>query len=174
MRTMKILGAVTIAGALIALAGCSSTAPATTQVPIPTPTIEAATTQQVASVLAGYEPEWREVVENATSCRVTWLLDDSPTGQLKGSSCFLKEKTLGITAQLVLRDWSNLAIPSSMQALVDETSQVLQQIADVDIAKECGDEFSPTDTEECSSALGARNTLYLALERSLNKWSPYL
>lgn len=158
--------------AIALLTGCSPVAPATT--PSPTPTPETATPQQVASVLAQYQSDWREVVTGAGECRFTWTIDTSPTAKIKGMSCYLKEQTIGITSQLVMRDWKKLTIPSSMKTIVDNTSVILTGIAAIDLKTVCGTGTVPTEAPECNSALGSRYSLYSQLGRQLDAWSPYL
>ncbi|PRB08801.1 hypothetical protein CQ044_00050 [Microbacterium sp. MYb64] len=114
------------------------------------------------------------MVDGAIDCRATWALDTDPVGKIKGSSCYLREQTIGITAQLVLRDWAKLEIPSSMSSLVGDTSKLLQGVADIDLKTECGADVVPADTAQCNTALGSRNFLYTALKPQLAAWSPYL
>lgn len=169
-----------LAGSVVALgmlAGCGAAEPAA---PTPTASTEPAavveaTPEQVASVLAEYEPEWREVIDAAGDCRFTWTIGgDTPTSQLEGMSCYTREQTIGITAQLVPRDWAALEIPSSMQGLVDDTTEVLSLISDVDLAAVCGADSVPANTPECTAAIGSRNVSYGLLESQLDAWKPYL
>jgi len=94
--------------------------------------------------------------------------------KIKGMSCYLQEQTIGITAQLVVRDLDKLDIAPSMQSLVSKTEQVLELIAGVDLKAVCGEESLPVDTEACTSALGSRNMHYGILESQLDAWRPYL
>lgn len=174
LSTMKIrTAAIAVLLAVAALTGCSSSAPEATPTPTQTSDPEA-TPEQVASVIAEYESDWREVIDGAFDCRFTWTMDDSPTGQLEGMTCFTTEKTIGITAQLVTRDWAAMDVPASMQGLVDDTTEVLGRISDVDLDSVCGTDSIPSSTQECNEALGNRNATYLQLESQLDKWGPYL
>lgn len=125
-------------------------------------------------MLAQYETDWREVIDSALDCRFTWTLSNSPTSELDGMACYTREQTIGLTTQIVMRDWGELDIPASMQSLVDETSSVLQLIADVDLPAICGDGNVPAETDECNKALGSRSFNYTMLESKLDAWGPYL
>lgn len=163
---------------ILLLAGCAPAATEASSTPTPTatptPTIEAATAEQVASVIAEYETAWREVIDGAVECRMTWAIDKDPTAEIRGMSCYLQEQTIGISAQLVMRDWGELVIPSSMKSLVDDTSKVLELIADPDLKSVCGEDAVPAKTDECNAALGSRNFAYSLLESKLDAWKPYL
>jgi hypothetical protein len=173
--TMKKL--VTLAALALVLTGCTAAPDAApSESATPTATVEAATSEQVASVLAEYEPTWREVIADAGECRFTWTLGDAAdvTTQLEGLSCYTTEKTIGITSQLVVRDWTAMDIPADLQGLVDETSAVLELISDVDLTAVCGDEEVPDGSDTCNAGLGSRYAAYRTLDSQLNKWSPYL
>lgn len=144
-----------------------------------TPTEEAveyATEAQVASVIAKYETDWRKVIEESGQCRLYWVEEDpSDEASLKGYSCFMREKTLGMTAQLAADDLDAKEVPPSMKDLVSETTMTLLVLASVNLEEVCGaGDASDLASEECSSALGLLNTGYSHLEQSLNAWSPYL
>lgn len=177
MNKRSRVGALAASVAAVAmLVGCGATESAA---PTPTATAEAeavaeATPEQVASVLAEYEPDWREVIDAAFDCRFTWTMDDTPTGQLEGMACYTREQTIGITAQLVPRDWAAMEIPASMQGLVDDTTEVLSLISGVDLAAICGADSVPASTPECNEAVGGRNVAYGLLESQLDAWAPYL
>ncbi|WP_141881309.1 hypothetical protein [Homoserinimonas aerilata] len=164
-----------IVAAVLILAGCASEPePESSRGPEPT-VVEYATENQVASVIAEYEPKWREVIEESTECRFLWVLGGSTIAEeIHGDVCFMQEKTIGITAQLVLRDWEALNVPESLQSLVTDTSTVLREIGRGDLKTICGEASRPVETDECNSELAGRNMLYSQLESSLNKWSPYL
>jgi hypothetical protein len=160
--------------AALLLTGCAAESPAPEETE-PVPVVESATENQVSSVLAEYEPEWRERIEEAGDCRFTWTLGGSTIAEEIGAdACFIAEKTMGITSQLVIRDWDALVIPQSMVAIVDDTSKVIAAISEVDLKLLCGDEARPADTQACTDALGSRNFLYNQLESELDKWAPYL
>lgn len=176
MKTRDALAPMAVG--LLLLTGCgaggSNAEPKPTVTPWVEPTPEEATPEQVASVLSEYETDWRDVIDSSYDCRFTWTLDDSATGQLEGMTCYTTEKTIGITSQLVVRDWGAMEIPSSMQELVDDTSAVLGLISDTDLEAVCGTEPIPSTTQECNEALGSRNFAYSVLEGELDKWKPYL
>lgn len=159
--------------AAIVLTGCAAS-------PVPeaaesSPSSDLATENQVASVLAEYEPEWRERIAESASCRFTWTLGGATIAEeISADACYIAETTMGITAQLVVRDWNELRIPPSMSSLVEDTSKILTAIGDIDLATICGTEARPADTPECTEALGSRNFFYGLLDSQLDKWSPYL
>ena len=162
-----------IVAAALLLAGCSaSPAAEPTRTPTPTPTPEYATENQVASVIAAYESDWREVIDGAGECRAGWVFDP---GSLPGMSCWLREQTLTTTAELTIPDLGELEIPPSMVGLVASTTAVLQGIVDVGAKTVCGDGVAePADTPECTEALGSLNNYYRMLEGELDSWGPYL
>lgn len=162
------------------LAGCASAAPEPTAPPEPVEVeeVEYATEPQVASVIAKYESDWREVIDGAGECRLNWVnaaADESDLlSSLEGYSCFMREKTLGVTAQLAVRDLEELEIPPSMETLVSETKATLLTLSSFDLEAICGTEDAPADTPECQDALGTRNYGYGVLEDQLAAWGPYL
>ncbi|SDP19160.1 hypothetical protein SAMN04489867_1684 [Pedococcus dokdonensis] len=51
----------------------------------------------------------------------------------------------------------------------------LQLVVEADLENACGPAMTERkDTEECSSALGARSMSYTVQSSALDKWSPYL
>lgn len=172
MRPARAL--LTAAFALVAMSGCAS-APAA--VPTPTPTPESATPEQVASIIAEYEADWREVVENATMCRLHWVMGETALDEAEGVVCYMREQTIVITAELVLRDLATVVVPDSMSELVDETTQALSAVAAVPLTAACGEEFEvpDLDDEDCSEAAGDLLFAYdFLLDSVLEKWRPYL
>lgn len=159
---------------IAALSGCSDASPSAAPSPTEAVASNEATPEQVASVLAEYDTDWREVIDGAIDCRFTWTLDDTATGQLEGMACYTREQTMGITSQLVVRDWGEMEIPASMTDLVADTVAMLGLISEVDLAAVCGAEAVPAATQECTDALGSRNFAYSALGGQLDKWKPYL
>lgn len=157
---------------VLTITGCT----AASSVPEPSPSAVAyATENQVASVIAGYEPDWREVIEDSANCRFLWVLGGSTFAEeVEAMTCFIQEKTMGVTAQIVIRDLGKLEIPPSMAELVGDTNVQLQAIADIDLELLCGSEDVPSDAAECTEALGSRNFVYGVLDGTLDKWSPYL
>lgn len=158
--------------AVLTLGGCAPAAPEPEATP--TPTVPSATPEQVASVLAEYETDWRETIDQSGDCRFIWVLGTSLADEMKGMTCYLREQTIGLTAQIVIRDWSTMAIPDSMAKLVDDTREVLDQIGKIDLKANCGSDAVPSDEDVCNAALGARNGLYGQLEGKLDAWGPYL
>lgn len=161
-----------IAAALI-LAGCAPTAtPPAEPTSTPGPTPEYATENQVASVIAAHESDWREVIDGAFECRSMWY---STPGSIPGMTCWIKEQTLITTAETAIRDLGELEIPPSMESLVESTTAVLQGIVDVDATTVCGEGvLEPVDTPECTEALGSLTWSYTMLEQELEAWAPYL
>jgi hypothetical protein len=136
-----------------------------------------ATPQQVASVIAGMEGDWREVVDEAGECRFTWVLgdDDDPADRITGMTCYMRETTIGYTAQTAMESLADLNVPDSMSSLVDETNMALQNVVDVDLEPVCGEATEgPNDSKPCDRALGQRMGAYSSLENVLDKWGPYL
>ncbi|MCW4458207.1 hypothetical protein [Microbacterium sp. MPKO10] len=163
----------------LGLYGCSGGTEAAsgvaTQSSTPAPTNSEATESQVASVLAEYESNWRETIDSAADCRYIWSFGgDDVTGDLEAMTCYLNEQTLVMNAQTVVRDWEDMDVPSSMDTIVRETSQVLTEIGAVDLASVCGDQEAPIESDECDAELGSLNMLYSTLESKLDAWGPYL
>jgi hypothetical protein len=159
---------------LLALTGCSASptaAETTVGTPSSAPTPTYATENQVASVIAEYETDWRETMDEAGGCRFDWTM--SP-GSITGFACYLNEQTMSTTSELVLLDLDALDIPPSMTALVADTTAVLQLIVDKDLKGNCGEAEEPADTQECTDTLGGLNFLYNTLEGRLDAWKPYL
>lgn len=175
MGTLHARGMAVLAVGIFALAGCSAQVPtepvaiSASAAPSADP---AASENQVASVIAEREADWREVIDNAITCRTDWAL--SP-GKMSNLSCYLQEQTIINTAQLALRDFADLKVPASMSSLVDSTTVVLEQIGAVDLQGACGEGMvEPADSPECNEALGTLNFLYMTLGDKLDAWGPYL
>lgn len=155
---------------MLALTGCSSAGEAEpTATPTPTPTY--ATTAQVASVIAGYEQDWRDVYDRATACRVA--LVTNPEG-IEAVTCSFTEQTAGLNAFLAARDIRALAVPPELDSLVASTLPVLDQMAATDFDSSCLVDGTFTDSEACTTFLGQRFAYYLQLDGELDKWGPYL
>ncbi|MGH8894421.1 MAG: hypothetical protein ACRDWY_14120 [Actinomycetes bacterium] len=151
-----------------------STPAAASETPSPTPS--AATEAQVASVLAGYEKDWREVIDKAGECRFSLTMKDpGPLAEAERLSCYTREVTAGMTAQTAIRDLDALTMPDSLTSLVSETEAALQAAADVDLESLCGPPMSEIkDSRKCDRALGTRMWAHQQLDTALDKWSPYL
>lgn len=144
--------------------------------PTPTPTASAATEAQLASVIAGYQRDWREVIRNASDCRFDLAMQDSG-GIAKAArlSCYTDEITIGLTAASALEELAAMSAPDSMTALVDETTAALQGVAGVDLETVCGPAMSEIrGDKKCRTALGTRMWAYDDLDTALDRWSPYL
>ena len=166
---------VLVLGLLLVLTGCAPTtapkAEPTTKAPVE---VVYATEAQVASVIAEYEPTWREVIADAGDCRFVWTLGTTTLDEMQGFSCYLQEQTIGITAQLVVRDFEALDIPPSMTSIVSSSTALLAQISAIDLKSLCGEGELPVESTECNEAFGGRNFLYNQLAKELDAWSPYL
>jgi hypothetical protein len=166
---VKILSAAAVAlAALVVTTGCSSAQPAA---PTPTPTATYASENQVASVIAEYESDWRETIDSASSCRLGYVTGADPASDYV---CKTREETIGITAQLATRDLRKLNVPKSMASLVDGTDDALSAISRNDVKLLCGDDGWGGDDTTCNSALASRYAAYQELEAKLDAWSPYL
>lgn len=175
-----------LAALLVAVSACGSGADpgdrekaSASKGPTASETAEApatATPEQVASVIAGRESDWREVIDEAFDCRFSWTMpEDDPADKADRMSCYMREVTAGITAQTTIEALAELNVPASMASLVDETNTVLHSVADVQLEAVCGDALDgPKDTKACDLALGERMGAYTALETVLDKWGPYL
>lgn len=170
--------------AAIGLAGCGGSETTETAAESPTPSETTTTTaptatqaapEQVASVIAGHESDWRETIDGAGDCRILKAMASTTVDEVSLMSCYTREVTMGITARNAIRDLNALDVPSSMAPLVEETTRALQAVADVDLEAACGPPMDrPNTTDECSLALGERFVLYGLLESALDKWRPYL
>ena len=176
-----------VAAVAIGLAGCGGVvdteaaaesptpSEATTITVTQTPTATEATPEQVASVIAGQESDWRETIDGAGECRILNTIGEGPADELQLTTCYLGELTMGVSASHAIRGLNSLDVPGSMSGLVEETIGVLQAVADIDLEGACGPAFStPADTQECSDALGSRFVHYGLLGTTLDKWRPYL
>src|SRR5690606_5135703 len=78
---------------------------ATTEAAVET-TEEYATENQVASVIAGYETYWREMIEEAVHCRFLYVMNEdlSPAEDMERYTCFLSEATIGTEAAIATRE----------------------------------------------------------------------
>ncbi|MFA0850165.1 hypothetical protein ABRP24_009655 [Curtobacterium sp. WHRI 8282] len=139
-----------------------------------TPTATAASENEVASVVAEYAPDWRDVIDNASGCRLEFVMGSDVA---RSYVCETSEKTMGITAGLAARSLNELKIPEAMSSLVSETGSILEGIAADDLSVLCGDDgWNGTDEDDkaCTAALGNRFALYQQLDAKLSAWSPYL
>jgi hypothetical protein len=153
-----------------------STPVETVQAPEATPESTEATPEQLASIVAGYETDWRDTIEGAGDCRLTWTVGDAtdPTTNMEGMACFLNEQTLTMTAETAGKDLRALTPPSSMQTLYDDTLTALDGIKSVPLEDDCGTDSWPSSDETCSTTLGELFTGMRSLETVLDQWGPYL
>lgn len=183
MRIKTIITLLGIVG-LFSLAGCGSGNEADVRTPAAeqtTPSVtvteeQTATPQELASVVAAYEQDWRDTVAGAGECRVEWVVADEsdPTSLAKSLTCFTREKTIVLSTQIVARDLRELNPPASMQSIYDDTIATLDDVASSDLEGECGNGNAPADTSECSAVLGSLMHSYDELERILDSWAPYM
>lgn len=180
MARRTALRAVALSGVLaLALSACGEDEPRPLE-PAITSTEAAkppsATPEQLASVVAGEEAAWREVIDGAFDCRFSWTLGgETPIDEANQTSCYLREIAVGLTARTVMDSLAELQAPDSMTALVDETSVALRQVVDVNLEASCGRAFvGPKSTPRCQTALGQRMWAYRSLEVALDQWAPYL
>jgi hypothetical protein len=152
----------------------STAAEAASETPSPSPT--AATEAQVASVVAGYQKDWREIIKKAADCRWDYtMMDRGVLAEANRMTCYMQEVTAGTSAGNAIRDLDALTIPDSLTSLVSETETALQAVADVDLEAVCGPVLEEIkDTRKCSRALGTRYGAYQDLDEVLDKWGPYL
>ncbi|WP_159571656.1 hypothetical protein [Curtobacterium sp. 18060] len=140
----------------------------------PTPTATTASENEVASVVAEYAPDWQDVIDNASGCRLEFVTGSDAA---RSYVCRTSEETMGITAGLAARSLDELKIPGAMSSLVSETVTILERIAADDLSALCGDDGwngSEEDDKACTAALGDRFALYQQLDAKLSAWSPYL
>lgn len=175
----------------VGVAGCSGDATASTSpttespaspsavnsaTPTPTPAPEVATKEQFASIIAGEEAEWREVIDQASDCRFLWVMGpDGPADEANAMTCYLREVTIVMSTGTAAKEIRALEAPSDLEGLVDGTLVVLDAISDIDLEGACGEPFDgPEDSEECRETLGSLIWEYDGLEKVLDKWKPYV
>jgi hypothetical protein len=154
----------------LALTACSSAAAPT---PTPTPEPTYASEAAVASVIAAKEPGWREVIDNAGECRLLWVVRSTPTEELQATTCYLREQTLTVEAETVLKELAGLRIDPDMEILVSSTETVLKNIRGVGFTNACGPDALPVESAECSAAMAGLYSNYSALEEKLDAWRVY-
>lgn len=175
MRGRRVATAVAVV-VVTMVSGCSSTGEET-----PTPVASAytpavATDKQVASIIAGYETAWRDVIDNAGTCRTLIVTaSGDAVEQAQATACYADEITMGISSGTASQQLASLTVPPSLTDLVAETQDSLAQVTDVDLAAVCGEAFQgPDDSHDCNLALGQRYAAYVTLGTVLDKWGPYL
>lgn len=162
-----------------ATAASEATKPSPTPTPTPTPTPSPSPTyappQQIASIIAEHEADWRETIEAAEDCRVMWMeKSDDPIVEVKVMSCHLREATLSLQSKTVLEELDALTPEPSMSRLVTETKLALASIKAAAVDEKCGPSGESADTAGCLLAHGNAHLGYDALEDALNAWGPYL
>lgn len=125
----------------------------------------------MASVIAEYADDWRDVIDTASDCRIAYVTGSDVATEY---TCETREQTIGITAGLVLRDLRDLNVPNSMESLVADTDDVLTSISGTDLTSLCGDDGWQDAGPDCTAALGDRYAAYTRLDSQLAAWSPYL
>jgi len=171
MRSALILAS-TIALAGLSLTGCASASSSADATPSPTFTKETATTAQVASVIAQYEDDWREVSDAAGGCRLDLVTNSEGLDAL---TCSYTEQTAGLNALLAAADLRDLEVPDEMQDLVFDILPILDRMSTPDFNSSClVDDVIVTDSDACTTFLGQRFADYLALDSELDRWKPYL
>jgi hypothetical protein len=158
--------AATLLALTLALTACSTPAE-----PTPTPTY--ASEAAVASVIAAKEPGWREVIDGAGECRLLWVIRSTPTEELQATTCYLREQTLTVEAETVLKELAALRIDPDMEVLVSSTETVLKNIRGVGFTNACGPDALPVESAECSAAMAGLYSNYSALEEKLDAWRVY-
>lgn len=153
MILRSILAAPTVVLLAIGLAAC---APST------------ASEAQVASIIAENEPQWRDVIANASDCRGSWFSGAA------FSECWDDERQMGAEMKAAAAELRDVEPPESMRAIVDDTIAALDIIIGLDITP-CGSQPLPDlDSEACVSALGSRKVAYDdVVTPALNSWAPY-
>lgn len=136
------------------------------------------TPEEFASVVAANESDWREVIDGAFDCRYIWVFEsdraDTVT-QLDALSCYMREVTIGLTAQNAVEELDALVAPPEVFDLVAETTVALEEIVAVDLEAVCGHASGGrNDSAACTTAIGQRNLAYMSLEQALDGWRPYL
>jgi hypothetical protein len=172
----KVAYAVPIAASLLALSACSVEAPAPQAPVLPSasPTQTHATEAQVVSVVAAYEPGWRETIDEAGMCRFDWVAPADALAEAHGVACWFRAQTFEIEAELAQRDFGELSIPTTMTPLVDDLKALLGLVASNHALETCGDGSVPEESDACNEKLANQFKLMNELDSKLDKWSPYL
>ncbi len=167
--------------AAVLLAGCSGGTGAPTDsisaAATPgTPSPSTATPQQFASIIAGQESDWREVIKDAADCRYLWVLGTSTVSdKTEAMTCYVREATIVMTTGTAAKKIRALAPSSDVQPLVTQTLVALDAISLVDLEGVCGEPFgdAPKETKKCNAALGELFSNYGTLKKVLDEWKPY-
>lgn len=164
---MKLLGIFVLS---FALAGCT-TAPSAEPTVDPPSEPSYSSTEQYASALSRHMESWQEASNDAGDCRFEQVMAPD---SIQAASCYLREMTAVINAELALRSLSELTPPPEVEDLVSETEQVLGKIAAVPLREECGELTPITKSDPCNAALASLFALWSQLDKELAAWSPYL
>ncbi|WP_146197529.1 hypothetical protein [Promicromonospora sp. AC04] len=136
---------------------------------------ETATPEQLASIIAGNETDWRETIDGAGECRMLWVVpSDDAAVQANAFSCYLREQTIVLSTGNAARDLRELAPPNDMRSTYDETLSALDEISSVDLTGVCGEDSVPADSDECIQTLGTLFAAYNGFESVLDQWKPYI
>jgi hypothetical protein len=125
-------------------------------------------------VVAGYEPGWRDTIDEAGMCRFDWVAPADALAEAHGVSCWFQSQTFEIEAELAQRDFAELAVPTTMTPLVDDLTALLELVASNDALETCGDGSVPEESDACNEKLANQFMLMNVLDGELDKWSPYL
>ncbi|MDF9716044.1 hypothetical protein [Nocardioides sp. ChNu-99] len=140
--------------------------------------VETATPEQLASIIAGGQSDWRAVIDTASGCRLLWTTayrNTDPAVDLEAKSCYMREIVLNSTSGDALYEMEALTPPESMEDLVSETEAVLREISTADLEPDCGPPLElPATSTRCNQTLGELYVAYLDLEEALDSWTPYL
>lgn len=138
---------------------------------------EYATEAQVASVIAEFEPGWRDVVAEKIDCQLTWeIASQDPTNleaNMKGLNCMSSIHTMVTTTGTAIIELDKLEIPPSMQDLVSETKGDLSKISSSGVEMKC-DLSGDSAESECELPMLQFVVGSMRLENTLNAWGPYL
>ncbi len=136
-----------------------------------------ATPEQLASIIAQYEEDWRAVIEGRIGCSSAQLRanlsDATPGEKAEATDCLQAMRNMSSTAGTASTELGKLATPSSMADLVAETRKYLDQISATDLDTICGGE--PFGSADCTAAdTTAFEMAHIRLDQQLDAWGPYL
>lgn len=155
------------AAATVLLAGCSG-GPGASSTPTPT----AATTQQVASVLAAHVTDLRTLADDGNDCAVAMA---GLTGnQALALDCLSRAQQASTDAGSITTRWAALTVPTELTDLVTSTGTELDSLGAADLTGPCGSDFANARDQSCVDAIAGWNATLKRLAPQLDAWSPYL
>lgn len=181
---MRIFKAVTFTAVVVlGLSGCSNSSEKS-EVPVGETAVEetaieageeTATPAQVASVIAQFEPSWREAMDGSIECFGMNSTPVEATDPMDGLTCRTNMETMTLQAKIVLNELGELVAPPELESLLKETVPELEKVAAYyDTLRDgCGAQSAPVD-DECRAALANFSSTTTGLGRILNKWQPYI